>query len=350
MQMLTLNQPDDWHLHLRDHDFLGTTVPIAAQQFQRAIIMPNLSPTPITTVALALAYRQRILAARPKHSAFTPLMTLYLSDTLTPDTLHAAKKNPHIYACKWYPKGVTTHAEQGINTLHALRPLLDTLEEIDMPLLIHGEVNDTQVDMFDREKRFIDKMVPTIRKQYPQLRIVLEHITTQEAVQYVREAASPRLGATITAHHLLFNRNALLQSGLKPHHYCLPLLQREQDRLALITAATRGEPFFFLGTDSAPHPVGQKECAQGCAGIFSGPVALSVYAEVFEQANALHQLASFASHHGPQFYGLPVNTRKLTLVKRPWTVPTHLSLGHRRVIPLKAGSTLQWQCMPPPPA
>lgn len=341
MTNLIITRPDDWHVHLRDGDFLKTTVPDAAKQFGRAIVMPNLKP-PITQALQAIDYRARILEALPTGHAFNPLMTLYLTDNTTPDIITAAKETGAITACKLYPAGSTTHSDNGVSSIDNLTPVLAAMEQHDLPLLIHGEVTDYQVDVFDREAVFIDKILSKIVKQFPQLRIVLEHITTQDAVEFVTEASS-KIAATITAHHLLMNRNDILVGGIKPHHYCLPVLKRQTHQAALIKAAVSGSPKFFLGTDSAPHTQETKESNCGCAGIYTAHAAIELYAEAFENANALDKLEAFASFYGPDFYQLPRNQDKITLVRQDWVVPDSISYANSKLIPFRAGMTVHWK-------
>jgi dihydroorotase len=313
---LTLTRPDDWHVHLRDGELMARVLPATARSFARAIVMPNLKP-PVSTVAEAAAYRERILAALPPGLDFTPLMTLYLTSGLTPDEVRRARASGFVQAVKLYPAGATTHSEAGVQGLEGSAAVLQAMEDCGLPLLIHGEVTDPQADVFDRERHFLEQVLAPLRLRHPGLRIVLEHITTAEAADFVMADPGPT-AATITAHHLLFNRNAMFsgadgRTGLRPHHYCLPVLKRERHRAALVAAATGGNPRFFLGTDSAPHPRGDKESACGCAGCFTAPVAMALYAEAFEQAGALARLEGFASFHGPDFYGLPRNAGTLTL-------------------------------------
>jgi dihydroorotase len=341
MQRLTLRKPDDWHLHLRDHAEMAAVVNASACFFERALIMPNLRP-PITTVAQAQAYRQRICAALPLGPTFNPLMTLYLTEALSVTEIIAAKQSQTVIAAKYYPAGATTHAEQGVTHWQRITPVLEAMQQVDLPLCIHGEVTTETVDVFDREKIFIEQILDPLLATFPQLRVVLEHITTQEAVDYVLSQAA-RLAATITAHHLLMNRNALFTGGIRPHHYCLPILKREQHRQALLTAATSGNPKFFLGTDSAPHAQAHKESNCGCAGIYTAPAALALYAEAFEQAQALDKLEHFASTYGADFYQLPHNTQTITLEKRPWQMPRQFNFGQATVLPFRAGETIFWQ-------
>ncbi len=341
MDNLTLIQPDDWHLHVRNGDLLKLVMPQTARQFARAIIMPNLKP-PVTRVRQALDYRAEILAALPENTAFTPLMTLYLTDNTRPDDVLAAAESADIVAFKLYPAGATTNSDSGVSDLEKIFPLLELMEKNDLPLLIHGEVTDSDTDIFDRERLFLDQKLSLLVKQFPALRMVLEHVTTEEAVQFV-EAAGSNLAATITPQHLLFNRNAILAGGIHPHYYCLPILKREKHRQALIKAATSGNPKFFLGTDSAPHPTHLKENACGCAGCYSAHAAIELYAEAFERENALHKLEAFASFHGPDFYRLPRNQSTITLEKKTWLVADSYSLGEHSITPLKAGETINWK-------
>ncbi len=342
MQQLTLPRPDDWHLHLRDGATMAAVLPHTAQRFARAIIMPNLNP-PVTTTRQALAYRERILAALPQGSRFAPLMTLYLTESTTPDEIVRARQSGHVHGVKLYPAGATTHSDAGVRDIANTWAVLETMAEQDLPLLVHGEVTDPQVDVFDRERIFIDRILAPLRQRLPELKVVFEHITTREAVDYVREARG-NIAATITAHHLTMNRNAMLVGGIHPHHYCLPVLKRESHRNALVAAATSGSPRFFLGTDSAPHSRHAKESACGCAGIYTAHAAIELYAELFEQAGALDKLAEFASGFGADFYGLPRNTETITLVKKPWNVPRQYALGAgSAVVPLRAGGQISWR-------
>lgn len=345
MTSLTLVRPDDWHLHLRDGAALATTAPHAARSFARAIVMPNLAP-PVTTVATAEAYRRRILEAleNARAAAFEPLMTLYLTDETGAEEIERAAGHPHIAAAKLYPAGATTHSDAGITSVEKLYPLLEVMAVHDLPLLVHGEVTDSESDIFDRERLFIERVLEPLVQRFPGLRVVLEHITTVEAVEFVLGAPAT-VAATITVHHLLLNRNALLAGGIRPHHYCLPVLKRERDRRALVEAATSGNPKFFLGTDSAPHERGRKEAACGCAGIYTGHAALELYAEIFEQAGALDRLEGFASLSGPDFYRLPRNTARVSLVRQPWQVPEKYPLGDGAVVPLRAGQEIAWRLM-----
>jgi dihydroorotase len=339
MQRLILTQPDDWHLHLRDGACLTQTVAATARCFARAVVMPNLKP-PIVTVEQALAYRERICAA-DSSGRFVPLMTLYLTDNTPTTEIANAKASEQIVAVKYYPAGATTHSDSGVTNWRRVWPVLEAMQTYDIPLLIHGEVTDANVDIFDREQVFIETVLEPLLAKFPALSVVLEHITTQDAVDYV-VSQNNRLAATITAHHLLMNRNQLFQGGCSPHHYCLPILKREKHRQALIKAATSGNPKFFLGTDSAPHALETKETACGCAGIYTAPAALELYAEVFEQAQALDQLEGFASFYGADFYKLPRNTEKVTLEKRSWQMPTHFEFGDTMVVPLRAGADIHW--------
>ena len=341
MDTLTLTRPDDWHLHVRDGAALCAVVPHSARQFARAIIMPNLRP-PVTTVEQALAYRDRILAAVPNGLAFQPLMTLYLTDNTLPDEIARASESAHIVACKLYPAGATTNADSGVTALAQIYPVLETMQRRGLPLLIHGEVTQPAVDVFDREAVFVDQVLTPLAWDFPELRIVLEHITTQDATDYVRDAPAT-VAATITAHHLLYNRNAIFQGGVHPHYYCLPILKRERHRQALIQAATSGNPKFFLGTDSAPHPRSGKETACGCAGCYTAYAALELYAEAFDAARALDKLEAFASFHGADFYGLPRNIQTITLRRQPMAVPETFPFGADELVPLRAGETLGWR-------
>lgn len=337
---ITLTRPDDWHIHLRDGDALQRTVTDAARYFGRAIAMPNLVP-PVTDTQQALAYKERILAARPAGSSFEPLMVLYLTDNTEPQEIFRAKA-AGIHACKLYPAGATTNSASGVTDLKKVYPVLEAMQETGMLFLLHGEVTDSAIDIFDREKTFIDRTLTQLVDHFPALRMVLEHITTSEAAAFVSEAPA-NVGATITAHHLLYNRNHMLAGGIRPHYYCLPILKRNTHQQALIEAATSGNPKFFLGTDSAPHAHNRKEAACGCAGSYTANAALELYAEAFEDAGALDKLEGFASHFGPDFYQLPRNTDTITLVKQSWQVPDSLTLGDQSLIPLRAGETLRWQ-------
>jgi len=338
---LTLVRPDDWHLHLRDGEMLASVLPDTAWRFARAIIMPNLKP-PITTVELARAYRSRILAALPANTRFEPLMTLYLTDNMPASEIGKARASGFVHAVKYYPAGATTNSENGVNDLKGVYSVLAAMEKHDLPLLLHGEIADSAVDVFDREAVFIDRHLVPLTRDFPGLRMVLEHITTSAAAEFIRQAPD-NVAATITAHHLLLNRNAMFEGGLRPHHYCLPLLKREAHRIALVAAATSGNQKFFLGTDSAPHPRHAKESACGCAGIYSAHAAIELYAEIFERAGALDRFEAFASFHGPDFYRLPRNRDTLTLEKRSWMVPEELRFGKETVVPLRAGERIAWR-------
>jgi dihydroorotase len=337
---LTLIRPDDWHLHVRDGSALRAVVPHSARQFGRAIVMPNLRP-PIVSVEQALAYRERILAAVPAGVAFEPLMTLYLTDATPPAEMRRARE-AGIVAIKLYPAGATTHSDAGVTDLRRVAATLAAAEREGIVLLVHGEVTDPSVDVFDREAVFIDRHLQQLRRDFPALRIVLEHVTTKQGAQFVAESGA-RTAATITAHHLLYNRNAIFTGGLRPHYYCLPVLKREEHRRALVAAATSGSERFFLGTDSAPHPAVLKEHASGCAGCYTAFSALELYAEAFEAAGALERLEQFASRAGPAFYGLPVNEGTVTLEKLTWTVPEALPFGDAELKPLRGGETLAWR-------
>jgi len=341
---ITITQPDDWHLHVREGDMLTTVVADSARVFARAMIMPNLTH-PIQTVEQALTYRQQILQALPKGNAFNPLMTLYLTHQTSAREIEAAAHAEHVHAIKLYPAGATTNASQGIHTLETIYPLLGLMEKHQLPLLIHGEVTTPDVDIFDREAVFIEQHLQPIVQRFPQLRIVLEHITTQNAVDFVL-SQPPHVSATITAHHLLLNRNAMLVDGIHPHYYCLPILKRTRHQRALIQAATSANPKFFLGTDSAPHTQKAKESACGCAGSYTALAAMPLYASVFAAANALDKLEGFSSHFGPDFYALPRNTTTITLTESTWTVPQELSIGEDQLIPFYAGKTLHWNVAP----
>ena len=346
MDSLTITRPDDWHLHLRDGAAMSAVLPATARQFARAIVMPNLKP-PVTTTAMAQAYRARILAALPSGLAFEPLMTLYLTDNTPAEEIRRARDSGIVHGVKLYPAGATTNSDAGVTDIRKPRAALEAMQELGLPLQVHGEVTHPSVDVFDREKVFIDDVMEPLRRDFPALKVVFEHITTREAAHYVRDTAGP-LAATITAHHLLFNRNALFMSadgraGMRPHYYCLPVLKREPHRLALIEAAASGNPRYFLGTDSAPHPKGEKETACGCAGCYTATCALELYAEAFEDAGRLDRLEGFASHYGADFYGLPRNRGTVTLQRRAWTVPAEFPLGDQTVVPLRAGELLRWQ-------
>ncbi len=338
---LVIRRPDDWHVHLRDGEMLHAVVGHTARQFARAIVMPNLRP-PIITVAAAQAYRSRILAAAGAASGFTPLMTAYLTDGIDGAEIERGFAEGVFTACKLYPANATTHSEHGVTDICRIRPVLERMQAIDMPLLIHGEVTDPEIDIFDREAVFIERVLMPLRHDFPALRIVLEHITTEQAAEYVGHA-DDRLAATITPHHLHLNRNALFDGGLRPHHYCLPVVKRERHRLALRRAAVSGNPRFFLGTDTAPHAIGAKESDCGCAGIFNAPFALESYAAVFEQEGALDKLEAFASEFGPRFYGLPLNEGHVRLERSAQTVPERLDAGKNALVPFHAGQTLPWR-------
>lgn len=341
MQKLILTKPDDWHLHVRNGAILNTVIGHTANQFARAIIMPNLKP-PVSTVFQALRYRQEILSALPENSGFEPLMTLYLTAELTSDEIKLAAESQYIHAVKLYPAGATTNSDAGVPDFQQIYPQLATMEKYAVPLLVHGEVTDPDCDIFDRERVFVDEVLSRIVHDFPALRIVLEHVTTQEAVEFVK-SQSPNIAATITPQHLLFNRNALLAGGIRPHNYCLPVLKRETHRQALLSAATSGNPKFFLGTDSAPHIRSAKETACGCAGCFNAFAALPLYAEAFEQMGALDKLEAFAGFFGADFYRLPRNTAKVTLEKTSWQVPESLGNDETTIIPFRAGETLTWK-------
>ncbi len=338
---LTIGRPDDWHLHVRDGDALRTVVPHTARQFGRAIIMPNLKP-PVTTTAQALAYRERVLAAVPQGVDFTPLMTLYLTDNTARGEIAAAKASGHVHAVKLYPAGATTHSDAGVTDIRRTYPALEAMAEHGLPLLVHAEVTDPEVDVFDREAVFIERHLRAVCEAIPQLKVVLEHVTTRDGVDFV--TGSPdTVAATITAHHLLLNRNAMFAGGIRPHHYCLPVLKREAHRTALVAAATGGNPKFFLGTDSAPHAREAKESACGCAGMYTAHAALELYARAFDAAGALEQLEGFASRHGPAFYGLPPNSGTVTLEKADWQVPDSYPLADSTLVPLFAGEAMDWR-------
>ena len=340
MDTLTITRPDDWHLHVRDGEAMRSVVPHTAAQFGRAIIMPNLRP-PVTTAQQALDYRQRILAAVPEGVDFQPLMTLYLTDKLPPDEIARARQ-AGVVAAKLYPAGATTNSDAGVTELRKTYATLEAMQKAGMPLLVHGEVTSPDIDLFDREAVFIEQQLMPLRRDFPELKIVFEHITTREAVQYVQEA-SRFTAATVTAHHLLYNRNAIFIGGIRPHYYCLPVLKREEHRLALVQAATSGSERFFLGTDSAPHPAHLKENASGCAGCYTAHAAMELYAEAFDAAGALDKLEGFASFHGPTFYGLPRNSGTLTLVRESWTPPDSFAFGEAELKPLRAGEALAWR-------
>jgi len=341
MDRLTLLRPDDWHLHLRDGAAMQSVLPDSARRFGRAIVMPNLKPA-VRTTQQALGYRERILAALPEGSRFEPLMTLYLTDDTPPEEIMRAKVSGLVRGVKLYPAGATTHSDEGVTRLSRCFHALEKMQEVGMPLLVHGEATDPEIDVFDREKAFIEQVLGPLVDRFPDLKIVLEHVTTRDAVQYV-EITGENIAATITAHHLLMNRNAMFLGGIRPHHYCLPVLKREEHREALIEAATSGNPKFFLGTDSAPHPRSAKEASCGCAGIYTAHAGIELYAIAFEEAGALDKLEAFASRFGPQFYGLPVNTETITLVREGWTVAQSIEFGADALVPLRAGETIPWK-------
>ncbi|MBY5969573.1 MULTISPECIES: dihydroorotase [Halomonas] len=342
MTSITLTRPDDWHLHLRDGVALESVVADTARQMGRAIIMPNLKP-PVTVLEQALAYRERILAALPQGSQFEPLMTLYLTDRTTAEDIEQAWASGKVQAVKLYPAGATTNSDSGVTDLKHCDEAVATMARLGMPLLVHGEVTDHEIDIFDREKVFIDRVMKPLLSRHPELKVVFEHITTADAASFVAQAPA-NVGATITAHHLLYNRNHMLVGGIRPHYYCLPILKRERHREALIEAATSGDTSFFLGTDSAPHARHDKESDCGCAGAYTALTAIELYATAFEQAGALDRLEGFASHHGPDFYGLPRNADRITLDKTEWQVPAELPFGEgKSLVPLRAGETLGWK-------
>jgi dihydroorotase len=338
---INITRPDDWHLHLRDDVLMHAVLPDTARQFARAIIMPNLKP-PVTTTRQAAAYRARILAAVPAGMKFEPLMTLYLTDNTTPQEIRVAKKSGFIHAVKYYPAGATTNSDAGVTDLRKTYAALEEMQYVGMPLLVHGEVTDPIVDVFDREAVFIERVLQPLLRELPKLRVIFEHITTQDAAQFVMEMPAT-IAATITAHHLLYNRNALFQGGIRAHYYCLPVLKRERHREALLVAATSGSSKFFLGTDSAPHAQHTKENACGCAGIYTAHTALELYAEAFDEIHALDKLEGFASFFGADFYQLPRNTQRVILQRKSWQVPATLAFGEHRLIPLRAGETLKWK-------
>ena len=341
MDRITLIRPDDWHLHLRDGPQMAAVLPDTARRFARAIVMPNLR-APVRTTQEALAYRARILAALPEDADFEPLMTLYLTEDTPPEEIALAKRSGHVHAVKLYPAGATTHSAAGVTRISRCFNTLEKMEEQGLPLLVHGEVTDPEVDVFDREAVFLEEVLGPLLARFPGLRVVLEHITTRQAAQFV-EVTGPNVAATITAHHLLLNRNALFQGGIRPHHFCLPVLKREEHREALVAAATSGNPKFFLGTDSAPHARDTKETACGCAGVYTAHGALELYAVAFEEAGALDRLEGFASRFGPQFYRLPVNAGSVALERGEWTVPASLPFAAGELVPLRAGETIPWK-------
>ena len=341
MNKITMIRPDDWHLHLRDGDALKAVLPDTAHRFARAIVMPNLRP-PVTTVKLAAEYRQRILDVLPAGAKFEPLMTLYLTDNTSVQDVEEAKASGFVKAFKLYPAGATTNSDSGVTSLDKCAAALEAMEKLGVPLLVHAEVTDADVDVFDRERVFIDRHMRPLLQKYPNLKIVFEHITTKDAVEFVMNAPA-NVAATITPHHLLMNRNAMFTGGIRPHHYCLPVLKREEHRLALVKAATSGSPKFFLGTDSAPHAKSAKEAACGCAGMYSAHAGIELYVEAFETVDALDKLEAFASFYGADFYGLPRNTEQITLVKEAWAVPENISFAGDVLVPLRAGQTIAWK-------
>lgn len=341
MQTITLTRPDDWHLHLRDGAALQAVLPDTARRFARAIIMPNLKP-PVTTVEAARAYRERILAALPRGARFEPLMTLYLTDNTTLAQIEKAKASGFVHGAKLYPAGATTNSDHGVTDLAKIEGALRAMQDCGLVLQVHGEVTDAQIDVFDRERVFIERVMRPLAEEFPRLKIVFEHITTREAAQFV-EAAPSNVGATITAHHLLLNRNALFAGGVRPHHYCLPVLKREEHRRALVRAATSGNPKFFLGTDSAPHAKHLKENDCGCAGCYTAHAGIELYAQAFDQASALDKLEGFASFFGADFYAVPRNSERITLVREAWQVPQQIAFGADALVPLRAGQAVAWR-------
>jgi len=341
---LRLTRPDDWHLHLRDGAALGAVLPFTAARFGRAIVMPNLRP-PVTTTALARAYRARILAALPPGARFEPLMTLYLTQSTAPAEVDAARASGFVHGIKYYPAGATTHSDAGVTDIRRLDAVLERMAQVGLALQVHGEVTDPEVDVFDREARFIETVLAPLIERHPRLKVVFEHITTDEAVQFVMGARAG-VAATVTPQHLLMNRNALFQGGIRPHHYCLPVLKADAHRASLVRAVASGTPRLFLGTDSAPHARHTKEAACGCAGIFSAHAALELYAEAFERAGALDKLEGFAAFHGADFYGLPRNAGSVTLVRQSWEVPEHYPFGGEELVPLRAGESVAWRLEP----
>ncbi|MFW5431984.1 MAG: dihydroorotase [Methylophilaceae bacterium] len=340
-KQITITRPDDWHLHLRDGAALQAVVADTAKQFGRAIVMPNLRP-PVTTTELAIAYRDRIMQALPTGVSFEPLMTLYLTDKTSADEIRKAKASDLVHGVKLYPAGATTNSDSGVTDIDKCADALAAMQEVGLPLLVHAEVTDADVDVFDREKVFIDRHMGSLIANYPNLKVVFEHITTKDAAEFVADAGY-NVAATITAHHLLMNRNDIFKGGIRPHHYCLPILKREEHRQALVKAATSGNPKFFLGTDSAPHAKNAKETTCGCAGIYTAHAAIQLYAEVFEAANALDKLEGFASFYGADFYGLPRNAEKMTLVKESWQVPESYACAGDELVPLRAGGSVGWK-------
>ncbi len=343
MQQLTLTRPDDWHLHLRDGALMQSVLPDTARQFARAIVMPNLRP-PVTTTEQALAYRQRIMAALPSGAKFEPLMTLYLTDNTSAEEIRKAKASGVVHAVKLYPAGATTNSDAGVTDLRKTYAALEEMQDCGMPFLVHGEVTSADIDIFDREAVFIERVMQPLLKDLPGLRVVFEHITTQEAAQFVTSAPDT-IAATLTPQHLLYNRNAMLVGGIRPHFYCLPILKREMHREALVKVATSGNKKFFLGTDSAPHAQHTKENACGCAGCYSAHNAIELYAEAFENAGALDKLEAFASFYGADYYGLPRNTEKVTLHKEEWEMPHSVEFGGAKLVPLRAGEMMKWKIM-----
>ena len=341
MERLTLRRPDDWHLHLRDGAAMASVLADSARRFARAIVMPNLKPA-VRTTEQALAYRERILGALPKGASFEPLMTLYLTDDTPAEEISRARLSGHVHGVKLYPAGATTHSDEGVTRISRCFHALERMQEVGLPLLVHGESTDPAIDVFDREQAFVEEVLGPLLERFPRLKVVLEHITTREAAQFV-EVTGPNVGATITAHHLLMNRNALFLGGIRPHHYCLPVLKRESHREALVEAATSGNPKYFLGTDSAPHPRNAKEAACGCAGMYTAHAAIELYAAAFEEAGALDKLEGFASVFGAQFYGLPPNRDTITLERAEWRIPERLAFGADELVPLRAGETLAWK-------
>ncbi|NCS64723.1 MAG: dihydroorotase [Hydrogenophilales bacterium CG03_land_8_20_14_0_80_62_28] len=342
---LTLTRPDDWHLHLRDGAMLAAVLPDSARRFARAMVMPNLRP-PVRSVTEAAAYRKRILAALPTGMSFDPLMALYLTDNTSAEEVALARACGFVQAVKYYPAGATTNSDFGVSAVERAYPAIAALEQQGLPLLVHGEATDPEVDVFDREAVFIDRVLAPLLKRFPKLKLVLEHVTTRQGIDFVR-AGGANVAATITAHHLLYNRNAMFKGGIRPHYYCLPVLKREQHRQALVEAATSGSPKFFLGTDSAPHAQSAKECGSGCAGIYTAHAGIELYAEAFEAADALDKLEGFASIFGAAFYGLPRNSATLTLARTAWEVPAELGFGAGKLIPLRAGETVNWRILEP---
>ena len=338
---ITITRPDDWHLHLRDGATMASVLPDTARQFARAIVMPNLKP-PVTTTEQAVAYRDRILAALPAGMQFEPLMVLYLTNNTPPEEIQRAKDSGVVHAVKLYPAGATTNSDAGVSDLSKCYKTLEMMQKVGMPFLVHGEVTDPAIDIFDREAVFIDRVMQPLRRDMPELKVVFEHITTKDAAQYVAEADG-HVGATITAHHLLYNRNEIFKGGIRPHYYCLPVLKRETHRQALVAAAISGNNKFFLGTDSAPHPKGLKEHACGCAGCYTALHAMELYTQAFDQANALDKLEQFASFNGPDFYSLPRNKSTITLTREEWQLPAELPLGNTTVVPLNGGETIDWK-------